>query len=219
MPLPIRGAALKSAFARVRAWMELGDSPELCAERLGLTWEQWEEFKGRFYDEHVAIMRARSTEEVYLDYIIEQRRNILQLDEIYDQASVKSAKLTAAVSAVRAKAEILDKIIHRGQEFGIIDKKPDRTVVEGSITHRLSDSQLRAAIEKELAGIYELVEQHGQIDNSHTIIDIDPGPTHRPLEAFKALPEPKPVERMELPAEPVKGKPTNKVYGGRKTIR
>lgn len=201
---------------RLRAWKEIGESDEACAQHLGLDSADYEQLLGKFHDFEAAQIRGRSTEETYVLYVQEQRRCIHDLDEVLEMfMSGGSRQHSAAVGAIRARSEIVDKIITRGQEFGIIDRKPQTVAVGGSIVHRMDDDQLRAAIEKELTGLHSVASRFGDVTEAQDFIDLDAGPMHRVGPKQKALPSETKPKRAKKGA----GTKKNNVHGGRRRVR
>ena len=63
------------------------------------------------------MLQNSTTETIFLDYVLRQNQNIRDLDNV-QKLFQGSRQFTALVGAVKAKAEILDKVIEKGQEFG-----------------------------------------------------------------------------------------------------
>lgn len=205
-----RGAALRSLFAKFRAYVSDGMEPDEIARKLGFAFEAYEAFVAKFYEAESQGIRDRTTEQVYVDYCLAQTRNINDLTRILDE--FKDTKQHAAmVAAIRERSNIYDKIISRGQELGFVEKKPERKLVAGVIVAQLTDRQLRAAITEELGGLEALVSSFGGAspEDVSRIVDIDPGPIHLPTPKTKAL-------AAEVPGTK-RGR--SRVHGGRRVVK
>lgn len=201
--LGLSKAELREAIAELLAYLASGyDDSEARAE-LGLDPEQYASLKREMYSQQAEYYRTRPTEEMYTDYVAEQRACIKELDKIVARFTDEKNS-SAIVGAVRARSDIVDKIVKLGQDVGLIDKEPDKKVVLGGIAvAALTDAQLRRAIVGEVKEIDRLVSHFG---DGIGIIDMVPGPLHR------ALPE-------STPKKKTSGGSSSKVSGGRRVVR
>lgn len=197
---------LRHACAKVRSYLEDGKTHEDIAVLLGLDWADYETLVREYYEHESEDVRNKTTEQVYVDYVREQIRNIRDLTAILEQFK-ESKQHSAMVGAVRARSDIYDKIIDRGQQLGFIDKKPETKLIAGVIVAQLSNKELRAAITEELGHLDSLVARYGDGQN---LRDRTPGPIHLPTPKQKAVAPPgeKPVRRAR-----------NKVHGGRRVVK
>lgn len=148
-------------------------------------------------------VRGKTTDRVYLEYVIEQRACIAELTEISRRFD-KAGHYNAALGAIRTRSDILDKIIKLGQEFAILEKRPEeKRVIAGVVVAQLSDVQLKQAITVELAGLNKLVEAYGE----GKILDMKPGALHY------ALPE-----STKKPTKTNRAK-ANRTHGGRRVVK
>jgi len=159
-------------------------------------------------------MRGRTTEEVYVDYTLKQTQNIKDLTRMLG-AFEETKQHAAMVGAVRARSDILDKIIAKGQEFGFIEKKPETKVIAGVIVSQLSTHELRKAIAGELGQLEKLMSDFG---DAPSIVDIEPGPTHLATPKVKALSDGA-NGNGEAVQKGVKNHARNRVHRGRKVPR
>lgn len=208
----LKGQALRAAVARLRAYLAEGKSHEQCAEALGLTWGEYEKLVEKFYAIESEEVRSKPTERVYVDYCLEQRQNIADLTTLLTKFS-DSNQHGAMVGAIRARSDILDKMIAKGQEFGFIAKKPEAKIIAGIMVSDLSDQDLRRHITGELANLGGLLDRFGKSpETAATILDVSAGPTH--------LPTPKEKAKALGPGE--KGgikRSKNKVHRGRRVTK
>lgn len=152
----------------------------------------------------------RRAPQVFADYALRSRRHMRALDDVYERAMGKdSGNLNAAVAAVRAKQDVLDRTIQRGQELGQISKKPQEHTV--TIGH-MDDAALQEMVVRELRGLQDLALRHG----GRGLLDLRPegapvqfhaGDRARVLEAELAAPDgprppaPLPPSRAAAPAD------------------
>lgn len=133
---------------------------ELCSE-MGLAVEEYRALKSAMFDTEAEALRRRPVEHVYVDYMIKQSQNVADLTEMITQFK-KSKQYNAMVGAIRARSEIYDKLIDRGQSFGLIHKQPDRKeVVNGIVIADLSNKELKGLITSEMAGLQKMMSKYG----------------------------------------------------------
>lgn len=147
---------------------------EIMAE-MGLDPDDYKRLKAAMFDAKADEVRAKPTEHVYVQYMIDQTQNIKDLTAMITE--FKSTKqYNAMVGAIRARSEILDKLIEKGQEFGLIHKEPNRNeIVAGVLVADLTNKQLKAAITTELKLLSDMTRRYGDIN----IMDLAPGQIHR----------------------------------------
>jgi hypothetical protein len=210
----LRPEQMRATLAQLRAYLAAGDSETLIAEKMGLSWEDYEALKKELYASEEDRLHRRSTGQVYVDYVIAQEQNIKDLSTMIEKFDV-TKQYNAMVGAVRARSEILDKIVERGQEFGFIEKRPEVKMILGVPVGQLSDKQLRETIQSELKAIGAMQQKYGESVN---IVDIDPGDVHTEV---RALPEPADEEALAppVPAGKVKRHARAKIHGGRRVKR
>ena len=201
--LGLSKSELREAIAELLAYLASGyDDSEARAE-LGLDAEQYAALKREMYSQQAEFYRTRSTEDMYTDYVNEQRACIHELDKIVARFADEKHS-SAIVGAIRARSDIVDKIVKLGQDVGLIDKEPEKKVVLGGIAvASLSDAQLRKTIVAEIKELDRLVSMFG---DGMSILDMDPGELHR------ALPEPEPKRKAS-------GGSSSKVSGGRRVVK
>lgn len=205
MPLSLNRSQLRAAFTRLRVYFAEALEPEEIAAHMGFDWADYEDLVKKFYEHEAQTVRDKPTEQVYVEYCLAQAQNVSDLTKILGQFR-KTSQHSAMVSAIRARSDIYDKMIARGQEFGFIEKKPEAKIIAGVLVNQLTDKDLRAAITGQLGHLDELMTKYGGGSN---IIDIDPGPSHLPTPKRKALPD----------GKKVKGHARNRVHKGRRVVR
>jgi hypothetical protein len=155
---------LRLRIAELKVHLASGLSDIEAAEKMELAAADYNVLKRELYAQERTDLVGKSTEEVYVDYVLRQERCIKDLDELR-KVFQDSNQPNALVGAIRAKSEILDKIIARGQEFGIIEKVPDKKqVVGGFVVAQLDNATLRALITEQLKGLEQVVSRYGNTD-------------------------------------------------------
>ena len=152
--------------ARMKEAMVLGESDERLSRAMQWNPETIGLLRQTVLEQEKALLR-RPGVEAYIDYLYRQEGFIRDLNLVVDEyrqnpGEVKLAP--AAVAAIRAKSEILDKVLKTGQDFGVIRKaatKKELDVVEGHSVAELSDTELRNLIFGLLKRMSKLVTQYG----------------------------------------------------------
>lgn len=210
MPLELKGDALRVAFAKLRSYLAEGlEHHEVC-EKMQLSWIEVEELRRKLLDQEAALVRRRPTEHTYVEYCLEMRRCMNDLDKVIDGFEIKEGakeplKNSAGyVGAVRAKADILDRMIKVGQDFGLIERVAEgKGLAAGEAIKNMANTELRAFILQEVNVFNTLLVQFGD----KRIEEMDPGPLHQALSAPKH------------PVPKVQGHARGKVHAGRRVVR
>jgi hypothetical protein len=183
-----------------------GKSDDEIMDQMGLTRDQFDRLNKALVDSMGELLRTKSKEEVFLDYIADQKSCLKDLEAISDPDEFrKSKQWSAYVGAVRARSEIHKEILRAGQELGVIQRAPTtsrKEVVGGVVFAELSSDQLKKAIAREMTGLDEMMKTFGE----GTIIEIEPGEVHR-----RALPEP--TIKTKATSKSQKAKRTKRVTG------
>jgi len=210
--------------ARLRAYLVVSDDEHEIAKQLGLSWEDYEDLKRRYYAQEESDLRKRTDEEWFIDYLTKQRRNqedLTRMMELFED----SKQYNAMIGAVRARADINEKIIDRAQEFGFVSKEPDKKLVAHGhfVATGMSREEVKATnlrLRRERPGDERepegLLERYG---DERSIIDITPPKIHRSehIEAPKPLALPAPIGSRA--AEPRPQHARNRVHKGRRVVR
>lgn len=151
-----------------------GKTDEEVAADIGVDAEEFAKLRASMLDVKAEEIRTKPTEHVYVQYMIDQCRNLKDLTKlIEDFRTTKQG--TAMVAAVKARSDIYDKLIKQGQEFGLIQKSMDSDGLGISKWVRdLTNRQLRATIASELKSLHSMVRKYGDT----SIVDMDPGELH-----------------------------------------
>jgi hypothetical protein len=185
--------------------MAEGLTDEEVSKKLGLKFSDYESLKAKFIENEATIIREKSTEHTYVEFVLEQKRCINDLEELISSYD-KEKNMSAHVGAVRAKSDIVDKIVKMGQDFGLIERKADSgRMIAGKALINLTNIELKQFVLGEIQAVNEMMLRFGDQD----IAALDPGALHRPL------------PKTPVPKEPVKTskRGRSKNYGGRRAVK
>jgi hypothetical protein len=170
---PVKGSNLtkrwgaeetRRRIAELQAHLGEGKDDLQIAEEMSLKTAEYNELKREMYTWETTDLNAKPMEEVYINYVLHQKQCIKDLDGMIREFR-RTNQYNAMVGAVRAKSDILDKIIAKGQEFSILEKAPEKKqVIAGLMVANLDNEQLRAFITRELVGIDSLTKRYGDVD-------------------------------------------------------
>lgn len=107
---------------------------------------------------------------IFAEYREQQLLCAKELEDI--AASFKDSKqFSALVGAVKAKSDLLDKIIKVGQELGLVKRAAREINVHGAVDVRtLSVSELRIHLEKEVSGLRKLLEPPPAVNGAAGVV-------------------------------------------------
>ena len=165
---------IKEAAATIFAALCDGKNDKEVIDEMGLSAEQYEQLKAAMFDSKADEVRTRPTEHVYVEYLINQINNINDLTQMIELFKT-TKQFNAMVGAVRARSEIYDKLIARGQEFNLIHKRPDRKeIVAGVMIGDLTNKDLKKLITGELGKLNKMMKRYGDKE----MMAIEPGPIY-----------------------------------------
>jgi hypothetical protein len=206
-PLGLSEEELRGALAEMKSHLAAGKSDEETCLLMGITWENYDALKRVFYNFESARAK-KSTEEVFVDYVLHQRAVIKDLSDAYEKFK-GSNQSNAMVGALRARADVYDKIIKVGQEFGLIEKKPEeRRILAGIAVAEISDDKLRSMIVGEISNVDRLMKAFGNTSMAEVVVE----ETHYELPPAKDI-TPKKKEQKTNRAK------ANKVHKGRRVVK
>jgi hypothetical protein len=172
--LPSGDAEVMEALASIWDLLLEGNEDKEIMELMGLEAPQYKYLRQRLLETKAEELKAKPPEHMYVDYIVWQSRGIVDLTKMIKQFST-TKQYNAMVGAIRVRADLYDKIMTKGQEFGVFKKAPERKeIVGGFILADLTNVELRKMIFKSLGEMDKMMKRYGEMD----IIDIDPGETH-----------------------------------------
>lgn len=166
--------SVASLESEVKDLLIAGKSDTEIQDLIGLTLGRLVKMKKSIFDKEIERLRAKPTEHTYVEYVLNQMGCVRDLTELYE-ASKKQNNANAGVGAIRARSDIFDKVIKVGQEFGILERKPEeKRIIAGIMVAQLSNDQLKSAITTQIGQLNEMVTQFGDLD----ITRLKPGQLH-----------------------------------------
>lgn len=201
-------AQLQEAIATIYGYLAQGKSDKYIMKEMGFTAEEFEHLKVEMFDAKADELRVRPDEHAYVEYLINQTQNIRDLTTMI-KTFKKTKQFNAMVGAVRARAEIYDKLIAKAQEFGLIRKTPERKeIIAGVMVAELTNKELQKAVVGELSMLDQLTKKFGDGD----LLSLPaPGALHH----GPALPVAS-KDKPKIKSKHVKAKTGGKVSKGRK---
>jgi len=203
----------REATARLMSLLMGGSTDDDARMIMGLTVAQYEQLKAKLFEDEAEKIRQKPSEHVYIEYMVNQLSCVKDLGKMVD-AFRKTKQYNAMVGAVKARSEIYDKLIKKGQELGLIAKEPERQeIIGGQTVINLTNVELKKTIVAEIQGINRLMKAYGE----GSILDLEPGELHRSMPKVKAQ------DMKKLPPKKPQKKgaphPNAKVYKGRKVVK
>lgn len=199
--------------------------PHDIAREMGLSWKDFEELRAEFFRLEEETLRKKTDEEWFAEYVLLQQRNVNDLTKMLEELR-DQRQPNAMVGAIKARADIYDRIVEKGQEFGFISKEPERKEIVGGVAvHNLSAVELREAITATAAATAALLMRYGgarEILPDAKIIDVTPGDLYQSAPKRKALPAvtvPPPTASKERQVSARKRHARNRVNKGRRVVR
>lgn len=163
------------AAATIYDLMLSGESDDRIMDALGMSAELFHEAKKFMLEQRATEVRGKPREHVYVEYVIEQRVNVKALDTFIGKLDDKK-QYNALVGAIRLRSDLVDRILERGFDLGIIRKTPEQhELIGGLAVAQMSSEDLRKAIGELTGKTTELMLRCGDDD----IMSIDPGALHR----------------------------------------
>lgn len=189
--------------AKQTIWSKMcsGESDDDIIDALGVETTTYTALKLQMLDDKAAELRTKPPEHVYVEYIINQEQNISDLTEMIGEFK-KTKQYNAMVGAIRARADLYDKLIAKGQEFGVFRKTPERReIVAGLLVSDMTSHDLKTAITKAIGNLEAMTRRYGDND----ILDVEVDSLHY----GPALP-PKAMEEESVVAPKAKSKSNGK---------
>lgn len=152
-----------------------GSSEEDILEDLGITAQHFQIAKNFLLTTKGEAERELKPEQRFARYMIEQERNVNDLNDLVSNLDVKK-QYSAIVGAIRIRAEIADQVIKTGQTLGVIAKEPERRLVIGGISiTEMTENDLRKGVLTAIGGLSQMIERYGTGAN---VRQLSPGRLH-----------------------------------------
>lgn len=151
--------------AITKMWTRMSEGATLdeVSAELGVDAEAIQALYSKMLDHQAEQIRSRSVEHTYVLYLLNQTANIRDLTAVIDNFMNDSKQINAVVGAARARSDIYDKLMARGQECGLIPKQPEQsTLIMGVAIDRLSNKELQGMVIDAAKSVGSLVEHGNQ---------------------------------------------------------
>jgi len=143
----------KEAIETVSTFLELviqGKSIEDISDEMGYDISELSFLQSRLLEMKTFELQGKPVEHVYVEYMIEQLKNVHTLNSLIEKFDGNSRNLAAVVAAVRLRSDIHDRIMEKGQACGVIRKVPERKEsLHGLVIAELTADDLRETIVKQ----------------------------------------------------------------------
>jgi hypothetical protein len=156
-------------LARLRSYIAAGESDHNICVELDVRPSELKSYKARLFEQESEALSASSTSDTYVKYRLRMERICDDLDGVH-QGAVESRQFTAAMGALKAKAGIIDKVIDRGQDMGLVSRIAKRhELVGGVAVAHLTDEQLLG----KMKDLHETTQDYISKYGNKTIGEID----------------------------------------------
>lgn len=148
----------KRDVIQLRACIALGWTRDQILEETNWTLQRLMYTERHLAEEDRRIWEKADPIAIFAEY---REHQILCAKELEDLATYfkDSRQFSSLVGAVKAKSDILDKIIKVGQELGVVKRAAKEISIRGQVDVRtLSVAELRVHLEKEVSGLQKLLE-------------------------------------------------------------
>lgn len=213
--IPFTKQQLEEKIVELFELLGKGMSEEKAREFLDSDLENFRFLKQSMYNLKKSEMMSKSPEEMYIDYIINQQHNLTDLNAMVKKFK-KSNQWNAMVGAIRARSDIFNDIIKRGQEFSVIDKRPEeKRIFAGIAVKDMSNQDLKRSISNAILGLNKLQKSFGDgniLDQSVEELYPETPESQKVIDvkAFERTSEPKSLEEMNIKKKKPKKKPKKK---------
>lgn len=172
-------AELRSLLYEMKLRVMEGDTDEEIMQLLGInTVGKYNELKRELYRQETADLRNKTTEDVFLEYKWAQEKCMMDLDEA--MKGIPENQPNALVGAIKAKSDIIDKILKTGQDIGVINKEPEKKlVIQGHVIAQMDNNSLRKLIAQETNSLADAIARYGDMDMDGNPISDATAPTFK----------------------------------------
>lgn len=154
----------RAKLAEIRLGLALRKTDLQIANELRLTPHRYNTLKKELIQQSTADLYNTTPEELYIEYSWQQSKCISDLEEVI-KIGIEAGSLTAATSAIKAKSDILDKIIKMGQDIGVLVKEPEKKfVIHGHAVATMEINELRKLVSSEVSSLATVVAKYGDQD-------------------------------------------------------
>ena len=167
-------ADIEEAKASIWACLKEGKEDDEIMDLLGIDPAIYWGLRHQAIEDQATKLKAMPSEHVYIQYLLDQHQNIRELTNML--ADLKSTKQhNAMVGAIKARADLYDRLIAKGQEFGVFKKAAEtKRIIAGVVVTELSKDDLKKAITKAILDLDQMMGSYGDVD----ITEMEAGSLH-----------------------------------------
>jgi hypothetical protein len=155
-------AEVRRQIADLRSLMGQGKTDHEILEEMSITLQTLSKLKQRLFSDELDIVQNETAAENWVRYHLRMEANLRDLDAVISDAKAydQAAALTARVGAVKAKADLIDRVFVKGQELGVIP-----TVAKAADTDYPSEiPSLKSLVDEKTQLLGEMAKQYGVFD-------------------------------------------------------
>jgi hypothetical protein len=164
---------IDAATTKIFEKLAAGWSDERVRKDLNLDPDQYRSLRRIMLDNKASEIRGKTQDQIYIEYLIEQRSVIRTLDNVVKELA-ESNQHNARIGALRLRAFVVDRILDRAQEFGIVNKAPEKKLVGTVIVSDMSNPDLIQAIQNQVETFQLMMNSYGE----KSILALPSKPTH-----------------------------------------
>lgn len=186
--------------ADVRARIAAGMNDDDIRSELDLTHAELEDLKRVVIEEDLFQVRHRSPEQVYVEYRTRMMRIAGDLLDVSVEAR-DARQFNAAMGALKAEATVIDKMIDRGQDLGVLPRaarQNTHTVTGGLVIGSMTDRELSDRLRDQAQERKRLKAEYGDAPFAEL-----PEPSIYPDPDILDAPPPEPVQ-VQAPSAPAR---------------
>jgi hypothetical protein len=172
-------AETRRLLALLRTGIAAAKNDPQLLELLDVSPSELAALKGKMYAQEAVNLIDRPAEETFVTYRTQMYGVVEDLDAVAKEAR-GARQFTAAGAALKAKAQIIDKVMERGQEIGVIPRAAKKTeMVGGILVASLTDRELMEQIGEMNKRFNRLMVEYGDKPMSATTLpELYSGPKH-----------------------------------------
>jgi hypothetical protein len=179
-------------LAVLRAFVADGTHMDAIVDVTGWSLAKVRRLQSELFSDEERSRVGRRSEDVWVEYALRTEDHIAALDDVIEQFR-GSSQGSALVGAIKAKQDLLDRVIKLGQELGFVKREPQRSI---HILANMSDPELRKRLQDRLNAFRELAGQSGDThlldvttdDTPGEVIQVPAAPTEPDPGAIKRTP-------------------------------
>lgn len=163
---------------RLRTLLSEGKSEAFCMSEMGILRQRFRVLKAEVFSDELEVLKTESAAETWVRYKLRQENCIEQLDMIImgppypedkDEAAVamwiawmENSTTPARVSAIKTKSQLIDSILDKGQELGVLPKGPkEGDLLDGVEIENIDTEQLKKMAQEHSESLESLQKQQG----------------------------------------------------------